>query len=451
MANVAKFTRQSAGSLLSHYERAKNSDGEYVRFGNQEIRTERSHLNYNLAPEHNVSLQEFLRLRLSQVKCLKRSDVNVMCSWVITLPKGMAYLDDEAVMKRFFEVTYGFLSKLYGEENVISSYVHRDETTPHMHFAFVPVVRDVKKGHLKVSAKELINRDHLTGFHEALDAELSRVMGPEYTGGIITGATKEGNRAIRELKRDGAKAELEELRRETLASVTDEATIIIAEAQFTASRHYWETDKRLSQERDRMLDKAREEVESILETANENAERVRINAEIDSLRILEEAKSMVDSMHMVQQQLESEIAKLREEIEELRNEKKKLHEIPPRSYLQDAREHLYQAFEEAYDWLRNSSSFLVIRKINQLSELFDTWKENWNSFMELPIALKLGEGIRSFDSPSYSFTSPEEYEQKKIQELLPLYEIYSQQLRLHPPEVVALEHQRTRNPDKEMN
>ena len=40
------------------------------------------------------------------------------------------------------------------KENVISAYVHFDEVTPHMHYAFVPVVEDKKKGGYKLSAKK---------------------------------------------------------------------------------------------------------------------------------------------------------------------------------------------------------------------------------------------------------------------------------------------------------
>ena len=46
---------------------------------------------------------------------------------------------DERMQELFFEETYAFLSERYGAQNVISAYVHLDERSPHMHFAFVPV------------------------------------------------------------------------------------------------------------------------------------------------------------------------------------------------------------------------------------------------------------------------------------------------------------------------
>ncbi len=199
-----KFTRGSIGSLTRHYERYKK-DGEYIRFGNQDIDTERTRLNYNLAEEKNQL--EFIKKRTSEVRCLNRKDVNVMTSWVVTLPEKIK-TDEE--QKLFFKETYKFLENKYGKENVISSFVHLDETTPHMHFAFIPVVRDKKRGDLKVSAKECITKYDLKKFHPELENHMEKVFGRDI--GILNEKTKEGNKAIDELKRGTAKKELEALK-----------------------------------------------------------------------------------------------------------------------------------------------------------------------------------------------------------------------------------------------
>lgn len=56
--------------------------------------------------------------------------------------KEVEYTEEQ--MKQFFALSYEFLSERYGKENVISVYVHLDETTPHMHFLFIPIVDDKK-------------------------------------------------------------------------------------------------------------------------------------------------------------------------------------------------------------------------------------------------------------------------------------------------------------------
>lgn len=198
MAHVSKATRVACNNLFNHYER---KDG--IEFGNQEINTSKSHLNYNLFFS-NQSQIEILNQRLSEVKVLKRKDVNVMCSWVITLPKNIEV--DSLEEKLFFEKSFEFLKNKYGEKNVISSYVHKDEKTPHMHFCFVPVVLDKKNKIEKVSAKELLTRNHLQVFHKELSNYLYKYFKRDI--GILNGSTVNGNKTVLELKNENLEKEL---------------------------------------------------------------------------------------------------------------------------------------------------------------------------------------------------------------------------------------------------
>ena len=190
MAHVAKYSKGALGHMFAHYERAKDKDGEYIKFGNEDIDTNKSHLNYNLAPNHNMSQGEFVKKRCSEVKCLNRKDVNVMCSWVVTAPKDL----NPNLYKDFFKESYKFLENRYGADNVVSAHVHMDEKTPHMHFAFVPVVYDSKKDLLKVSAKEKVCKTDLQAFHQDLEKHLENALGREIN--ILNEATKEGNKSI---------------------------------------------------------------------------------------------------------------------------------------------------------------------------------------------------------------------------------------------------------------
>ena len=135
MASLCKATKGASGNLFDHYERKEN-----IKFKNQDIDKTRSYLNYNLATDRNLSQREILNSRLSEVKVLKRDNVNVTCNWVVTLPKRIK--EDSEEEKLFFKETYNFLKDRYGEKNVISAYVHKDEVTPHIHFCFIPVVVD---------------------------------------------------------------------------------------------------------------------------------------------------------------------------------------------------------------------------------------------------------------------------------------------------------------------
>lgn len=192
MAHVAKFSKGAMGHMLGHYDRSKDGLGDNV----DQSRTE---LNYNLAEEYQPKKQlDFIHQRLSEVKVQKRADVNVFCDWVVTAPKDLP----EEELKPFFEATHAFLAGKYGKENVVSAYVHMDETTPHLHFAFIPVVPDKRKGGFKVSAKECITRAELKTFHTALQARIENELG--HPVAILNGVTKDGNKSIADLKRGTA-------------------------------------------------------------------------------------------------------------------------------------------------------------------------------------------------------------------------------------------------------
>jgi len=186
MAHKQKYTKGTLGHMLSHYDRSKNVPD--LLYPDKTIN------NYNLAVEDQPLEQlDFVHKRLSEIKVFKRKDVNVMVDWIITAPKDLLVTDEE----NFFNQTYLFLLNRYGKDNVISSYVHKDETTPHMHFAFVPVFQ-TKDNTFKLSAKEVITRNDLRSFHTDLDKHLTRFFG--YSVGILNEATIEGNKSISQLK-----------------------------------------------------------------------------------------------------------------------------------------------------------------------------------------------------------------------------------------------------------
>lgn len=197
MANREKYTRASVGHMCKHYGRLKDEKGNYYKFGNQDIDYERTHLNYNLAAnDQPKDQQQFIKERMEKLKCLNRKDVNVMMSWLVTLPKEM----NEKPMseqRKFFEKSYEFLKERYGADNVVSAYVHMDESQPHMHFAYTPVCWDGKAERYRFNAKKVGSRKDLQTFHKDFDEEMTKQMG--YITGVRNGAT-EINQSIHELK-----------------------------------------------------------------------------------------------------------------------------------------------------------------------------------------------------------------------------------------------------------
>ena len=190
--NCEKFTRNQSGNILVHCNR---SDPNRT-YKNQEIDHSKTHLNYNLAPEHkNITDYEFMKKRCEEFKILKRKDVNWLVSWVITMPSD--YIGNKSL---FFREAYNFMEKRYGKENVVSSYVHLDETSPHMHFCFVPVIFDKKKQEYKVNAKQCINKIELKQIHPQMQEYLEKKLQTKVN--ILNGATAEGNKTISQLKKE---------------------------------------------------------------------------------------------------------------------------------------------------------------------------------------------------------------------------------------------------------
>lgn len=190
MANMQKYTRNALGHMLKHYAREKDQNGEYIKFGNANIDEYFTQDNYNLANrEDDLSDYEFIKKRTEELNCLKRKDVNVMATWVVTIPQKyvnaigtydfFSDVEEDTYRYKFFKETYNFLENKYGKNNVVGGFVHLDETTPHMHFAFIPTVWDNKKQKLKVSAKECLNKKALQKFHPELNAYLNKALKKE--------------------------------------------------------------------------------------------------------------------------------------------------------------------------------------------------------------------------------------------------------------------------------
>lgn len=193
MAHVQKFTRGNLNGLSIHLDRKTD------HHSNEEIDPTKTYLNIDLCQKEGDTLSR-LNDRLKEVYCMKRDDVKVGCSWIVTLPKNLKE-QTESDQQAFFEKTYAFLSERYGgEKNVLSAQVHLDETTPHLHFVFMPVVWDEKKQREKVSAKEVLNRNDLQKFHGELDTFLKKELPNIYQDGILNGETIELD-SVKEIKK----------------------------------------------------------------------------------------------------------------------------------------------------------------------------------------------------------------------------------------------------------
>lgn len=209
--HVQKHTASAVSNLIAHYERANNEERNY---SNIDIDKSRTHLNYNLQDNHGITGYEKYKNRLGEVYHINRKDVNTMVSIVVTLPK-----DYNGDVDKFFRDTKNYLDMRYGKDNCIGAYVHKDEKNIHMHYCFIPVVRNHQRDkgaskdyEYRLNAKKVIDRAELQRLHPDMQHYL-RSMQPDKTINLITGAVaKQGhNLSVKELKLQSKTKQIERL------------------------------------------------------------------------------------------------------------------------------------------------------------------------------------------------------------------------------------------------
>lgn len=205
MANLRKFSSmKDIGHLCAHYERSVENDN----YSNPDIDKNKIHLDRtNLAPERKEGQTAYIKSKIEKIMDGRtlRKDAVRMCCWIIDAPKNMP----EEMKPRFFQASYDFLVDRYGKKSelgkdvVISAYLHQSETTDHLHFAFLPIIK--KNGRLTFCAKECVGRDDLSTFHNDLAAHMEKLEICKKSD-ILNGNTQKDSSgralSVKELKRN---------------------------------------------------------------------------------------------------------------------------------------------------------------------------------------------------------------------------------------------------------
>lgn len=147
MANLQGFSKSGYDAMINHYTRhqgdpdqekyiyrLKDRDAE----GKSRIKPERTFLNYAIFERRDPKqfVADAIKSVTVPIKTGKKA-TNVMSDWVITLPKNERL---EGREREFFEQSYEFMKTKVPEDLILGGWVHMDEASPHMHFAFVPLV-----------------------------------------------------------------------------------------------------------------------------------------------------------------------------------------------------------------------------------------------------------------------------------------------------------------------
>lgn len=138
----ANYKRDNLPGLYKHNER-KNTN-----YSNKDINKNNSINNYSIK-QCNTTYSKAIKQLINEndLKCRITSYTNLVCEFIITSDKEFFETIGEEETKRYFQTAYNFVAnyKELGEKYILSAKVHMDESTPHLHLVFVPVVRKLDK------------------------------------------------------------------------------------------------------------------------------------------------------------------------------------------------------------------------------------------------------------------------------------------------------------------
>ena len=191
MAHIAKYKATSVGHMLAHYRRDASSlerdNIDPKRVKNDMVVGHYTNKDGRLVvgrveprdgePNWGMVERRIERVNEAQKAAGKRAtrkDAVVMADVVVTLPDNVRKGDED----RFFRLTYWYLSKKFGIENMMGGYVHKDEVlkdgTPardHMHVPFTPILDG------RFNYKQMCPRSFYRSMHKELGDYLEGRMG----------------------------------------------------------------------------------------------------------------------------------------------------------------------------------------------------------------------------------------------------------------------------------
>lgn len=184
MAHIAKYKASAVGKLCAHYNRWQGIDNPNV--SRENIDKSRTHLNYTMGVYEKDGKRFIGKVRGSaswatvkgridavnarakaEGKRATRKDAVVMADMVVTLPPNVPPED----AYKFFWNSYQYIADRVGRGNLMGGYVHMDETTPHMHVPFTPILDG------RFNYKKMCDRKFYQTFHKGLGDRLEQKMG----------------------------------------------------------------------------------------------------------------------------------------------------------------------------------------------------------------------------------------------------------------------------------
>ena len=299
MAHIEKYKAHSVGHMLAHYRRDESSLGreniDRTRVKNDMVVAHYTNKDGKLvvgrvAPREGEPNWGTVERRIERVneaqkaagKRATRKDAVVMADVVVTLPENVRKGDED----RFFRLTYWYLSRKFGIDNMMGGFVHRDEVRKdgspvrdHMHAPFTPIMDG------RFNYKQMCPRSFYKTMHKELGDYLEQKLGyrPEVELETKTVADKVASKLDH--------GELDAMKAEIVEPAEDEAARIVADARAQADALVRDAETRKAELVAQIADKEGD----LAELDNELTDvRVQVDEETDRLESLRQANDICE-------------------------------------------------------------------------------------------------------------------------------------------------------------
>lgn len=406
MAHLEKYKLVAVHNMVGHYAREAEARG-YERENIDSSRTAQNYVvGFGTRVRDEGSGPEALarRVRDGVSEAIAnheadsgkriRKDANVLCDWVITLPRDCP----QERAGEFFEAAVKFVQERYGRENVPGGFVHMDEATPHMHVPVIPVQGK------RLRASKVIDRADLKSFHRDLGRAEDEALGMHVS--VELDPADKGARQLSHLGQDEYRAAKDELRR-TRAEAEGWARLSRAlgpsgdgadvPQEDGSVRHQQSVGQLVTQretmrvEAEMQLElarQARQQAEQELSEARHEASQARVDAK-RAREDVESAKSAQRAAEGARDAVQAEVTQLQVQ----RNEIKRLVEAEYQRHLQVKADNLLAeartaiaeqtptiSLEDAEAVFSSFSRFVADRAIDLWETVRDKARELWRSW-----------------------------------------------------------------------
>ena len=137
---IIRHIKHKTGSLNLAY---RHNERKNTNYSNVDIDKSKGFQNYSIVPCPTTYSNRFNQMRSQfQLKGQIKATSNLACEYLITSDNDFFKEIGPEETKRYFECAYKFVCNYrnLGKEFIVSAKVHLDETTPHMHLVYIPVI-----------------------------------------------------------------------------------------------------------------------------------------------------------------------------------------------------------------------------------------------------------------------------------------------------------------------